>query len=202
MLTETEMTNRIRNILSFLSIFLLALGLLVSGCSWPTAINSGTATPTKKASFGVTGSADNAPTGCDAQTVAERLADLFSAVNQADPTITDRFFGQSQNAPFQWYSMDEVVHNTYLKHHFVAHHFDELTAYWPARFGQHEQLQLLSVQINGWDAGIDVVNFGPLAFTRTADDLGPPGTEYQGEGKGAYSCSQRAFVVLSLVTRQ
>ena len=190
-----------RNILFDFSIFLFALGPVLSGCSFPSATNPGTPTPTKKANVVVTGSTDNAPAGCDAQAVAQRLADLFLAVSQADPTITNEFFGQSQNAPFQWYSMDEVSNNDYLIHHFVAHHFDELVVYWQTRYGQHEQLQLLSVQVNSWDAGIDMVNFGPLAFKRTADDLGQPGTMYPGEGKGAYSCSQRAFVVLSLVTR-
>jgi hypothetical protein len=184
-----------------LPIFLIALALVLSACGRFIAISPSTAQPAPTAGVIVTGSAGDAPAGCDAHAVAQRLAGLFAAVSQADPTLVDEFFGQSRNAPFEWYSMDEVENNTHLIHHFVAHRFDELAAYWQARGGQHEHLQLLSAQVNGWDAGTDLVNLGPLAFTRTADDLGPLRTEYRGEGKGAYLCGLRAFVVLSLVTR-
>ena len=53
--------------------------------------------------------------------------------------------------------------------------------------------------MNSWDSGRGLVHFGPVTMTRHADDLKPGlgGPERLAEGKGAYHCKTRAFVVLS-----
>ena len=90
---------------------------------------------------------------------------------------------------------------TVVKHHFVAYQLDEVNTYFQERYQQHEQLQLQSIQFNGWNGAIGTIEFGPVAFTREADDLGTSHSRFSGTGKGTYFCDQRAFIVLSLVTQ-
>ena len=148
----------------------------------------------------VTGAAEGAPAGCSPDEVTARIVEMFAAVNRGDPNLVDEFFGRQSQAPFQWYSMDEFGKTEAEENHFVAYAWDELDAYWPERYRQQERLQLRSVQFNGWEGARGLVHFGPIVLARQADDLRPGlgGPESLAEGKGAYHCGTRAFVVLSL----
>ena len=148
----------------------------------------------------VTGAAEGAPAGCSPEEVAQRIVQMFEAVNRGDPNVVEEFFGRESRGPFQWYSMDEFGRTEADKNHFVAYTLDELDLYWLERYWQHERLQLRSVEFNGWEGARGLVHFGPIVLSRQADDLQPGlgGPERLAEGKGAYHCKTRAFVVLSL----
>ena len=79
---------------------------------------------------------------------------------------------------------------------FVAYTTTDLAQYLTQRYAQHEQLQLVRVQIISWDGRRQLVQFGPLLVTRQADDLHP--VAWQAEGKGAYNCIANKFVVLNM----
>lgn len=146
---------------------------------------------TELAGYAVSGNAEGAPAGCSAEDVAARLAGLFDAISRGDAGVVDEYFGRASGAAFQWYSIGLSENDS-----FAAYNWGDLEAYFEQRYRQNERLQLLSVEITGWDAGRGLVHFGPISLTRQADDLGwraqPLG------GKGAYHCGRQAFVVLSI----
>ncbi len=146
----------------------------------------------------VTGQADGAPIGCSPQEVAQRLADLFDAINRGDPNVAPEFFGRQDGGYFQWYSMGAGETNGQALHHFVTRDLNELAAYFAKRHAHGEHLQLQRLKVNGWENGRGLVHFGPVEFTRTADDLNP--AMNSGFGKGAYHCGGHVFEVLSLGT--
>lgn len=148
----------------------------------------------------LTGQADGAPAGCSPNEIARRFEAMFRAINRGEPNVVDEFFGRKSGASFAWYSMTEFGQTEADKNHFVAYTWDELDAYLKRRYQQHEQLQLLSLQFNGWDPGRGLVHLGPIVITRYADDLrlGLGGPERIAEGKGAYHCRTQAVVAFSL----
>lgn len=172
--------------------FLILLIVATSGC--------GTATTLKNEQYVVTGHADGAPIGCSPQDITHRLAEMFDAINRGDPNLVDEYFGRKDGAPFAWYSMTEVGKTDAEVNNFAAHSWDSLAAYFEQRYQQHERMHLRSVQFNGWEPERGLVHFGPIEFTRYADDLRPGlgGPESIALGKGAYHCKAKAFVVLSL----
>lgn len=142
-----------------------------------------TATPDMFANITITGQAKGAPEACTMETVTTRLVDLATAVNQADPNASENFFGG------QWFC---TVENGEF---FTAYTKAELEAHLQRRYTQHEQWQIVSIQFNGWDAGRDLIHFGPVIIESIADDLSSP---FVATGKGAYSCSRQKFAVLCM----
>jgi len=151
--------------------------------------------------YAVSGNADGAPLGCGMQDIADRMVEMFNAINRGDPDLVDEYFGRRTQAPFQWYSMTIVRNNDTVIDHFAAYTWDELDVYFKLRHQQHEQMRLLNVQFNGWDPATGVVNFGPIEILRQADKFAPDLLLSEGitSGKGAYHCGTKAFIVLSLV---
>lgn len=137
----------------------------------------------------ITGQSDGAPTGCSPRDVGERLEDLFEALNQNNLEQAMSFF--STGDQLEWYSAPEDDSQTG-----TAYNLKDLSAFFSRRQAQHEQVQLLSFQANGWDAGRGLVHF-QFDATRRADDLGNGQLNTIG-GKGAFFCEQQAFVVISL----
>jgi len=153
----------------------------------------------------VTGDLRDGSAGCTAKDIAHRLKALFNAINQRDPDLIDKFFRSPQEYAFNWYSMSLATDGTdsVLKDHFVAYKIDDLVAYFRQRYAQHEHFNFTGVTVNAWQGTL--VHFGPIAFTRSADDLpagqnGAKNVEYTGTGKGSYDCKTQTFVVLSLET--
>ena len=172
---------------------LILLIVFTSGCSKAGAsVNE---------NYAVTGDANGAPVGCGPQDIADRMVEMFNTINRGDPNLVDEYFGRRSNAPFQWYWMTIVRNNDTVIKHFVAHTWDDLDAYFRLRYQQHEQMRLFSVQFNGWNSAIGVVDFGPIEIVRHADDFVPGFllSENITSGKGTYHCKTRAFIVLSLV---
>lgn len=110
-------------------------------------------------------------------------------MSKGDASVVDEFFGRSRGAPFQWYSMTG-------SQHFVAYNWEDLADYIAQRHDQGEQLRLRSMRFNGWEKARGLVHLGRITAERTAKDLEEDEAEV--EGKGAYHCETRAFVVLSL----
>jgi hypothetical protein len=130
----------------------------------------------------VTGETGGVPPGCDPRVVAARLVHLFDAINRGDPDIVDEYFGRSRNVPFMWYSTTEPGPAGTVN--FASYTWGELADYLDARYRQGEQLHLLSVQFNGWDAGRGLAHFGPILVTRRAADLSPgPGGYCRRQGR-------------------
>jgi hypothetical protein len=67
-----------------------------------------------------------------------------------------------------------------------ARTFQELIAYARRRAHQRERMTIEEVTFNGWRG--QLLQFGPIYFTRSADDLGD--TPLPGTGKGGYWCRQ------------
>ena len=172
---------------------LVLLIVFMSGCSKAGA--------SVTENYAVTGEADGAPVGCSPQDIADRIVEMFNAINLGDPNLVDEYFGRTSHAPFQWYSMTIVRNNNTVINHFVAHTWDDLDAYFRLRYQQHEQMRLLDMQFNGWNPAIGVVDFGPIEIVRHADNFAPDLllTEGIASGKGTYHCKTKAFIVLSLV---
>lgn len=76
---------------------------------------------------------------------------------------------------------------------FAGHNWADISEYVKRRAHAHERLTLRSIAFTGWRAG--ALNFGPIYFERSADDLGP--MLHRGIGKGAYVCG-RGLAVLSI----
>jgi hypothetical protein len=145
-------------------------------------------------------SADGPP-GCTAADVVERTLALVDAVNSGVPDLVNCFFKGDDDSVFEWYSVTRYGPAD-SKDHFLApkYAFDELAAHFAQRYQQHERLKLTGMTFNVWRGG-DEANFGPILLTRSADDMQfiPGKNEYRVEGKGAYNCKNRTFVVLSLL---
>lgn len=69
---------------------------------------------------------------------------------------------------------------------FQARTFEELLAYARERARQHERITVQEVRFDGWSAR--VLQWDPIYFTRSADDLGDK--PFRGVGKGGYWCGQ------------
>jgi hypothetical protein len=169
------------------------------GGSWQQVIAVGAAERAASATQSVilSGPVEDAPVGCAPRDVAQRLNELFAAINMGEPDIVPQFFGNDSISMFSWYSMTRIGPGA-EKDHFAAYDLKELAAYFVKRHQQHEHLRLVRLQVNSWQG--DLVHFGPITLMRSADDLhfDSKTTEYEVGGKGAMSCKQKTFLVLSL----
>jgi hypothetical protein len=74
---------------------------------------------------------------------------------------------------------------THAEKFFVTHSISSLVAYARKRARQHERMRIQEVKFNGWRYG--ALQFGPICFLRSADDLGRK--PLLGMGKGGYRCN-------------
>lgn len=159
-----------------------------------------TAMPQVTALHGTAGSeAEVHPPHCNAEAVTGLITRFFDAFNRGDQTALARFFpaqaagamSNGQRTQFQWYSVTEGNPQA-GGNNFTARNLDELLAYFARRHGQHERLELRSLQINGrgWHGGIDF----QYALTRAANDL--PARVV--EGKGSINCDDQTIFVWSM----
>lgn len=143
----------------------------------------------------ILGQANGAPAGCTPKAVAGRLESTFEAISTGDPNVIDEFFGRQRGAPFEWFTMNSSGA-------FAARSWDDLASTLQQRYEQHERLKLLTVRFNGWEQGRGLIHLSRIVASRSAADLEPGQreSEFVAEGKGAYHCSSRAAVVISLAT--
>jgi hypothetical protein len=131
------------------------------------------------------------PGGCALEEVVTFLTGFLDAFNRGDKAALARFFPTVAAYPyadkpgFQWYSVTD------LRGHFVTYDPAALPAYFAARHQQHEQLQLLELEVAGsWQPRVDIV----FHLRQQADDV-PPRTMI---GKGAIDCDERTIFVWSM----
>ncbi len=148
----------------------------------------------------ITGQSDGAPPNCSPRDVARFIVRFIEAFNRGDQDRLARLFfrgAATGQSPSHWYSMTEGDPRAGGRH-FVAYDLDVLLKYFAERRQQHEVMQLLKLQVNGWESTRGIVHFGPVVVSRRADDLGD--REFTAEGKGAFHCREQAIIVWSLAT--
>ena len=132
----------------------------------------------------ITGQSDGAPSGCSPREIAHLIVQFFNEFNRGDQKELARFF----NPTFQWYYVGQDGFETSNR--------DKLLAYFAERHQHREQLRLIKIQVNGWDEPRGLVHFGPLFFSRHADDINrannPEGIT---DGKGAIICEEKKILV-------
>jgi hypothetical protein len=130
-------------------------------------------------------------------------------MNEGSSGITDRFFGDGVDAPFEWFSFTDAVPgglgdftamNPDNPAHFEsAQARSDLDAY----FAQHRALGdtfvLRGINVIGWDPSAGVVSLAPILFEYHRPDptTGVDGV-HLGSGKAGYHCASASFRVMSL----
>jgi hypothetical protein len=131
------------------------------------------------------------PEGCAPEETAEFLTTFLDAFNRGDTGGLSQSFPREVAYPdtdkrgFQWYSVTDE------SGHFVTYDPADLPAYFKKRHLQHEELQLLELEVAAsWHAGVDIV----FRLSRRADDLTP----HEMTGKGAIYCDDNTIFVWSM----
>jgi hypothetical protein len=149
----------------------IALQLLVIG---PAAAQQSTL-------WKVRGDTTGAPRGCSAKPGISAISAWFAALNDADSARLARA-SSTPNGRFVFSIGKFRDSDTFIP----ARTFQEMIDYARKRARQRERMTVEEVTFNGWRG--QVLQFGPIYFTRSADDLGDK--PLPGVGKGGYWCRQ------------
>lgn len=131
----------------------------------------------------VAGDTSGYPEGCNPGLVADLIMEFFDAYNNGDQEELTGFFSPG----LQWYSDTKGGGDL----HFVTYDRKELPSYFGERHKQHEQLQLVALNvIEPPRPTASLVHFA-YVYRRRATDIqpGPDSTTRIGDGKGAVTCS-------------
>ena len=154
-------------------IFCAAIGfqLVVIGSA-----SAQTSTPLK-----IRGDTTHAPRGCSAASAVAAISAWFAAFADADSAG----LAKASSTPHGRFVLS-VAKFADSDNFFRARTFEELLAYARKRAPQHERMTAETVKFNGWSGR--VLEFDPLYFTRSANDVGDK--PLAGVGKGGYWCGQ------------
>jgi len=133
----------------------------------------------------VRGDTSGAPSGCSAATGIAAIDAWFVAFQNADSSFIVRVTAVRRGFVFstgKFTPSDAFV---------SAHTLPELLSYARTRARAREHIAVQEVTFNGWRG--DGLEFGPIYFRRTADDLG--NRALLGVGKGEYWCGQGISVL-------
>jgi hypothetical protein len=134
----------------------------------------------------IAGDTSGVPPSCRTAAAVAAINNWFRAVETGDTSL----IAAGVSRRFHWVSVSPF---TQSEPEFAGYRWADLRAYVERRGRARERLVLQSVAFTGWRH--DALNFGPIYFERSADDLGP--APLQGIGKGAYACGE-GLVVLSV----
>lgn len=138
----------------------------------------------------VRGTIEGAPSGCSMEEAVLAIQSWFRAVQSGDPAdIPNGIAADFRSVTISPFAPTETL--------FMGRKYADLVAYTQARSQQGERLELRLVQFNGWR--LNSLQFGPILYYRTADDLGE--VSLRGTGKGAYQCGRgrsEGIIVLSI----
>jgi len=126
------------------------------------------------------------PPLCRAAGAVAAINNWFRAVETGDTSL----IAAGVSRRFHWISISPFTESEWL---FTTGLWADLDTYAKRRARARERLVLRSVAFAGWRKG--ALNFGPIYFERSADDLGPK--PLQGIGKGAYACGE-GLIALSV----
>jgi hypothetical protein len=129
----------------------------------------------------IRGDTTGAPRGCSAKSGISAINAWFAAFNAADSVALARA-SSTPNGRFVFSIGKFATSDVFIP----ARTFQELIAHVRARARQRERMTVQEVTFNGWRGR--VLQFGPIYFTRSADDLGDK--PLPGIGKGGYWCRQ------------
>jgi hypothetical protein len=135
---------------------------------------------------GIGGDTSGLPPSCRAAAAVAAINNWFRAVETGDTLL----IAAGVSRRFHWVSVSPF---TLAEPAFTGYRWPGLRAYVERRGRARERLVLQSVTFTGWRQ--DALNFGPIYFERSADDLGP--VPLQGIGKGAYACGE-GLIALSV----
>lgn len=134
----------------------------------------------------IDGDTTGLPVTCRTSSAVAAIENWFRAVATGDAQRARK----AVSPRMLWVSVSPFTRSESL---FTTHERADLLQYVERRARMHEHSVLRSVTFTGFRSG--ALNFGPLYFDRSADDLGP--TALPGIGKGAFSCVD-GLVTLSL----
>ena len=141
----------------------------------------GSASAQQAAPLKIRGDTTRAPRGCSAASGISAIRAWFAAFNDADSAGLARA-SSTPNGRFvfsigKFATSDKVI---------PARTFEELLAYARERARQHERMTVQEVKFDGWRG--QVLQWDPIYFTRSANDLGDKALP--GVGKGGYWCGK------------
>lgn len=142
---------------------------------------TGSASAQQSTPWRIRGDTAGAPRGCSAAAGISAISAWFEAFNGADSAALARA-SSTPNGRFVFSNGKFAPSDRF----FLARTFEELIAYVRGRARQGERMTVQEVKFNGWRE--KVLQFGPIYFTRSANDLGDK--PLPGIGKGGYWCRQ------------
>ena len=134
-------------------------------------------------SFTVRGDTAKGSHSCGAREGVQAISQWFAAFNTADSSKLDE-----ATASRFVFSTGRFIHGEPF---FVTRDIPALLRYALKRSRHRERLRVQEVWFNGWRDGD--LQFGPIYFMRSADDLGKD--PRPGVGKGAYRCGDGVEVL-------
>jgi hypothetical protein len=141
----------------------------------------GSASAQQATTWKIRGDTAGAPRGCSAASGISALRAWLTAFADADSAGLAKA-SSTPKGRFVFSSGKFATSDRF----FLARTFDELLAYARERARQHERITVQDVKFNGWRGR--VLQWEPIYFTRSADDLGDK--PLPGVGKGGYWCRQ------------
>src|SRR5689334_17857126 len=129
----------------------------------------------------VRGDTTGAPRGCSAAAAVSAITAWFTAFSNADSAGLAKA-SSTPNGRFVFSIRKLATPDTLFR----ARTFEDMLAYVRERARRHERMTLQEIRFTGWSG--KVLEWDPIYFTRTADDLGD--NAVRGVGKGGYWCRQ------------
>ena len=154
-------------------IFCIAVGLQL--------LVIGSASAQQPTPLRIRGDTTRAPRGCSAASGISAIRAWFAAFTDADSARLARA-SSTPKGRFVFSIGKFATSDT----SFRARTFEELLAYARKRAPQRERIAVQEVRFTGWSGR--VLEWDPIYFTRSANDLGD--APLRGVGKGAYWCRQ------------
>jgi hypothetical protein len=131
----------------------------------------------------IRGDTSGAPAGCSAQAGLDAIDSWFAAMARGDSAG----FARVMSSPFVFSTGKFTPTDAFV----VARSIGQLVDYARRRASHREHLVLEAITFNRWRG--QGLEFGPVYFLRTADDLGP--APRPGIGKGEYLCNRGLSVI-------
>jgi hypothetical protein len=141
----------------------------------------GSASAQQSTPFKIRGDTTGAPRGCSAASGISAIRAWFAAFTDADSAGLAKA-SATPHGRFVFSIGKFATSDTFIP----ARTFEELLAYARKRALQHERMTVQEVRFDGWRGR--VLQWDPLYFTRSANDLGDK--PLRGVGKGGYWCGQ------------
>ena len=141
----------------------------------------GSASAQQPAPLKIRGDTTGAPRGCSAASGIAAISAWFAAFTDADSAGLAKA-SSTPNGRFVFSIAKFGTSDTVIP----ARTFQDLLAYARVRARQHERITVEGVTFDGWRG--KVLQWDPIYFTRSADDLGDKALP--GVAKGGYWCGQ------------